>query len=196
MNLNDVLHNDIKNLPDEILNSLYTSAHKEISRRRRFKMESMKTLGQIQRQGLKNKKHSIRSRHRVAEFHDLLSEDWSRLYPDNGGEAVYYVYAHIEPNEAKLTLHDHVINGIPFYVGKGTGNRAYDLKRNEGHGAKLKNLLSMKKKPEDIVYIFQDGLTENKAFELESKLIYFFGTKFQQNTGVLVNLTLPKTPYD
>lgn len=47
----------------------------------------------------------------------------------------------------------------------------------------------------EIVSIVRDALTEREALEIESKLIYFFGTKFESGRkGILVNLDFPARP--
>jgi hypothetical protein len=86
--------------------------------------------------------------------------------------------------------------GVPFYVGKGCGQRAWDLKRNEGHGVELRQLLAKQHTPEQIVHLIRENLTERAALEIESKLVYFFGTKFERTRqGMLVNLDIPKRPF-
>ncbi len=136
---------------------------------------------------------------RLKYYKALICQDWSHLYPRDTHFGEFYVYAHIDPRKPDFTPGKNfggLLPGTPFYIGKGTGQRAYDLKRNEGHGKVLRELLSLDYKPEHIVFIMFDGLSENKAYELEAKLIYFFGTIFQKNRskGVLVNLDIPKIP--
>lgn len=65
----------------------------------------------------------------------------------------YYVYAHYRLD-----------NFTPFYIGKGKGDRAYELKRNKHHD-------SITEKYGSIVAIIKDGLTEEEAFELERDMI-------------------------
>lgn len=127
----------------------------------------------------------------------LISQDWSHIYPENGGKNNFYVYAHVDPSAhvfvQPVSLGGNY-GGEPFYIGKGTGQRAFDLKRNEGHGKKLRSVLE-RWEPEDVVHICFEGLTEAKALEIESKLIYFFGTVYQlQRKGVLYNLDVPRVP--
>jgi len=130
----------------------------------------------------------------------LLDQDWSHLFAGGDPEPKYYVYAHVNPTTpssmrlqaGRLSLK---FRGHPFYIGKGCGERAYDLKRNQGHGALLRELLSDGATEKRIVHIVSKGLTESKALELESKLIYFFGTKYEQGRkGMLVNLDIPARP--
>lgn len=46
-----------------------------------------------------------------------------------------------------------------------------------------------------LIHILFDGLAEAKALELESKLIYLMGTKYEQGRkGLLVNLEIPPRP--
>ncbi len=133
----------------------------------------------------------------TVRLQELLMEDWSGLF-NGSSERRFYVYAHVDPGAPKLHFHCQtslLFNGRPFYIGKGTGDRAYDLKRNQGHGATLSELLSHGRNPSEIVQIMSDNLTEAEALELESKLIYFFGTKYERHRdGILVNLDIPKIP--
>lgn len=78
----------------------------------------------------------------------------------------YYVYLH------KRSTDDSV-----FYVGKGTGNRAY---KQHGRSKHWKNVVN---KNGLTVHIYKDGLSEDDAFQLEKELIAYYG--FQN----LVNLT-------
>lgn len=135
-------------------------------------------------------------------LHELLNEDWSSSYPEAGGAATFYVYAHVRPSYVHETLirfeSDELqfsLPGAPFYIGKGVGQRAWDLRRNEGHGAELRDLLAGGACVDNIVHVLKDGLTESQALTLEAKLIHFFGTKFQGGRkGCLVNLDIPKRP--
>lgn len=129
----------------------------------------------------------------------LLEEDWTSLF-QGSQDRRFYVYAHVVPSSKRL-IYDCKIKlefkGTPFYIGKGTGARAYDLKRNQGHGATLLDLSRAGRMPDQIVTIIESDLTEPEALALESKLIYFFGTKYQKDRqGILVNLDVPRTPYD
>ena len=76
------------------------------------------------------------------------------------------------------------IESLPFYVGKGEGNRAYDLNRNESHRKKRQFIEQTGKQVQ--VLILKDNLTEVEALMLESKLIDIFGLK--SYGGWLVNL--------
>ena len=78
---------------------------------------------------------------------------------------------------------------LPFYIGKGTIDRAYCLKRNQGHGFRLKELFDQGAERSEIVKVIGQNLPEAKAFELEAKVIYYFGTIYEPNrNGILLNL--------
>ena len=94
----------------------------------------------------------------------------------------FYVYEHIRLD-----------NNTCFYVGKGKGNRAYELDRNDFHD-NISNSYG------HAVVIVKDNLTEEEAFELERDTIedYVFtlgygidieGYKNRENDEFLTNLT-------
>lgn len=129
----------------------------------------------------------------------LLAQDWMHLFASFENESNnYYVYAHIDPRARIFQATKHLggsWGGEPFYIGKGTGSRAFDLKRNQGHGTQIRQILSDGYSPEDIVKIIYSNCSERKAFEIESKLIYFFGTRYQDDRGgILLNLDIPRQP--
>jgi len=83
----------------------------------------------------------------------------------------YYVYGHFTPN-----------TNVPFYIGKGTGNRAwrkqnrnvlwYDIVNKHGYEVK----------------ILHDNLSESCALFEEINLITLYG-RITDSTGILVNIT-------
>lgn len=162
--------------------------NKEISK---FNSENLVSIP-----GHKSRKHS-----RCAAFLPaLIKQDWSDIY--NGGDCdqKYYVYAHVDPRKRVFCVPDEAggnYGGMPIYIGKGSGVRAFDFKRNQGHGIALREILEDGNQKESIVKILFDGLPEAKAFEIEAKLIYFFGTIYDKDSkkyGVLFNLDTPKIP--
>lgn len=136
---------------------------------------------------------------KMAYVKSLMKQDWAHLF--NGYEdesSRYYVYAHVDPRVhsfACLEINCLPCQGQPFYIGKGCGDRAYDLKRNQGHG-KMINYLREKGCPDSgIVKILFDNLSERKAMEIEAKIIYFFGTVYEKGRkGTLYNLDISKRP--
>ncbi len=133
-------------------------------------------------------------------LHALIEQDWSHIYRDMGGSETYYVYVHADPHKPSFVSSEPCggnYGGRPFYIGKGSGDRAFDLKRNQGHGKMIKNLTKEGYKKDDIVKILFNNLTESKSLEIESKLIYFFGTIYAGSTkknGLLLNIDVPPVP--
>lgn len=136
---------------------------------------------------------------RLNKLEPLLKQDWSHLYKCSGTDKKYYVYFHLDPTvkSKKFSSIYGCKSGIPFYVGKGSGMRAYDLKRNQGHGAAIKQLISKGYTKSEICLIAYSGLTEAKALEIEAKLIYLFGSIYQRDrkNSILLNLDIPITPF-
>lgn len=129
----------------------------------------------------------------------LLRQDWSDLFSGGDEERRYCVYAHIDPRKTRFAASPQAggdYRGIPIYIGKGTIDRAFDLRRNQGHGRVLQEILAAGFSSADIVKVIMRDMTEAKAFEMESKLIYFFGTIYEKarKRGTLTNLEIPRRP--
>lgn len=93
----------------------------------------------------------------------------------------YYVYALKDPSHSPAK---------PFYVGKGTGSRAYDhlvQPDSSRKYARIKQIVGAGKKP--LVEILIDDLTESQALRLEAQLISAFGT--EDTGGLLTNVVMP-----
>jgi len=133
-------------------------------------------------------------RRKFADCMSIIDTDISRVYQSLSLDEnpIYYVYTHCKPNSRIAVEKDFRTSCLatfgatkmPFYVGKGCGNRAYDLNRNGGH-RKIRQLLNQYGQ-EICVEIIKDGLTELEALSLESKLIDIFG--IAGKGGCLVNL--------
>ena len=132
-------------------------------------------------------------------FAALDAQPWDDLFPIGDPTPKFYVYAHMMTG-ARTKLFDGCdlpfdLTRLPFYIGKGTGERAFDFNRNQGHRALLLEQQRHMRPNRPLVKILRDGLTEQQAYALESKLIYFFGTRYEVGrNGVLVNLDVPRRP--
>lgn len=122
----------------------------------------------------------------------ILDTDISVLYdcPSYIHERKYYVYAHcdttypikIENKDALQVFAASLgMKYIPFYIGKGTGDRFLKSDRNRYH-TKIVN-----KKFNDVdKLIIKKDLSESEALQLEAKLIDIFGLKIFG--GHLINI--------
>ena len=72
-----------------------------------------------------------------------------------------------ENREFYVYLHIRLDNMTPFYVGKGKGDRAYDLDRSNFHNG-VRDSYDCK------VVIIKDKLTESQAFRLEKRMIEYY----------------------
>ena len=81
----------------------------------------------------------------------------------------FYVYAHIYPGTK-----------IPFYIGKGKGRRAYDLKnRNPRHLEITRELSRRGKKP--VILLTRERFTEKEALRIERAIILKIGFSYLVN---------------
>jgi hypothetical protein len=94
-------------------------------------------------------------------------------------EDSYYVYSLKDPSSGK-----------PFYIGKGTGIRAWEHVLNSDTTAKGRRITQIREAgAEVLVSVLADGLTELQALKLEAELIGAFGT--QATGGPLTNAVIP-----
>ena len=186
----------LRAFPQEVLLQLHKRIVSELDFRASAKLIDDKSVRELRR-----RVNSHRKAKRKVE--DWLHHGWLELYPNADGERRFYVYAHVRPRSHIITVRPPdgseamVLPGVPFYIGKGCGDRAFKLARNEGHGAQLREIVQTGAgvEPGNVAHIMRSNLTEAEALRLEAQLIYLFGTKFELGIkGTLVNLDVPKRP--
>jgi len=93
----------------------------------------------------------------------------------------FYVYALKDPREKPAK---------PFYIGKGTGNRAWEHQANTDESEKGQLIQSIKASGHNVMHtIIADNLTEHQALKIEAELISAFGIRSQG--GLLTNRVRP-----
>jgi hypothetical protein len=107
----------------------------------------------------------------------------------------FYVYILLDPNKSgSYNYEDYKFEFEPFYIGKGSGDRAFrhTTKKvlndncNSHKKNKINKILKTNKNP--IVLLLFENLNENEAFEKENKLIQLIG-RSDLNFGPLTNKT-------
>lgn len=87
---------------------------------------------------------------------------------------IYYVYAYLRRN------------GTPYYIGKGTGNRAWANHRYKSSNSSYYKGIAVP--PSKRIVILEDNLTAVGAFALERRMIRWYG-RIDNGTGILRNKT-------
>lgn len=93
---------------------------------------------------------------------------------NNNNPLRFYVYAYIREKNSKTAK-----AGTPYYIGKGSGRRAWTNDRKGVH-------TSVHMPSKKYIIILEKNLTELGAFALERRLINWWG-RIDNNTGILRN---------
>ena len=86
----------------------------------------------------------------------------------------FYVYAYIRERNSRIST-----AGTPYYIGKGTGSRAWNHSKND---------VTQPPKNKKYIVILEANLTELGAFALERRMINWYG-RIDNNTGILRNMS-------
>ncbi|MCL4526704.1 MAG: GIY-YIG nuclease family protein [Gammaproteobacteria bacterium] len=93
----------------------------------------------------------------------------------------FYIYALKDPRSSPAR---------PFYIGKGTGNRAWDHTLRVDATRKGRRIAEIQEQGYEVVTaVLADELTEAQALKLEAELIAAFGT--EDTGGLLTNSVMP-----
>ena len=85
----------------------------------------------------------------------------------------FYVYAYLRSKDSITAK-----AGTPYYIGKGSGNRAYRKGKQE----------HIQPPDKSFIVILEDNLTELGSFAIERRMIKWYG-RIDKGTGILRNKT-------
>lgn len=109
-------------------------------------------------------------------------------YLEQETELMYYVYQLVDPR-----------NNQPFYVGKGTGNRAHThlwesgFTQNQYKENKIASIRADGYEP-IVVYVAENIIDEELAYSIEADLINQYGRKGYDQDGILTNVCPDNRP--
>lgn len=224
----------LKGLSDEHLIDLFAEVKKALKYRKLLKHRGdddgsvVITERLLTNRKIKEKKHRIKY-HEIDEIGDpytcpiyvnnkqtmffkFFHDDWTHFfqYADNE-KRNYYVYYHTDITKDDISFsrdkYEESVKfvGLPFYIGKGTGDRYLNLhSRNSAHRKRIEALNKIGIEKDKICFKLFENLTEREAFALESKLISFLGSTNEIprsvryftgfNGGLLINSDVPPRP--
>jgi len=153
--------------------------------KQQFDQELLKALGLV-------KQSELRQSPKTA-FRAIMADDWTNLFTGPDDDTDHFVYFHVDPrhtrkDQIRFNLQEFFGVSyqlpIPFYVGMGKGDRAYNFHRQKFHTELLSALLSEGFTRDAIVYVIEKDMSWQAARELESKFILYFGcTSFRVKTN-------------